>query len=138
MYGLLPRILRSGNQRMKVELASVITIPSDPLAEFVFLIHVISVFAKLEVLIARQVWGSDCFIQGTHESYIKYKALTTSWSLWASPICIPVEKRESGYCWEYSILIIMRSKDYDYKVREGKLCPQLGGFHQNISWCFHG
>lgn len=140
MYGLLPiaRILRSGNQRMKVGLASVIIIPSDPLAEYVFPIHAISVFARLEVLIPRKVWGSDCFIHGTHKNYIKYKALTTFWSLWASHVCTPVEKKESGSCWEYSILIIMRSKDYDYKVRKGKIWPELGGFHQNISWCFHG
>lgn len=78
---------------MKVGLAYVIIIPSDPLAEFVFPIHAISVFAKLEVLIPRQFWRGDYFIQGTHKSYIKYKALTTSWSLWVSHVCIPVEKK---------------------------------------------
>lgn len=75
MYGLLPiaRILRCGNQRIKVALASVIIIPSDPLTEFVFPIHAFLVFAKLEVLIPRQVWGGDCFIQATHKNYINIK-----------------------------------------------------------------
>lgn len=42
--------------------------------------------------------------------------------------CQLTSRNKRVYCWGYSILIIMKKKDFGYTVREGRIHQELGGF----------